>query len=148
MILICHLLAGAAIAAKTANPFLALPLAFLSHYFLDLLPQKEYSIDNIKERRWSKSFWDFFKAFLDISLGLFLILLFSENTLLIFIAAFVAILPDGSTVLALIFHKNKWLDRHLQWHQAINNLPKNEKISLFWKIFAQVLVVLIAIYLL
>jgi len=33
-----HTLAGATIATKITNPFLALPLAFLSHFILDLFP--------------------------------------------------------------------------------------------------------------
>lgn len=33
-----HALAGAAIAVKVGNPFLVLPLAFLSHFILDIFP--------------------------------------------------------------------------------------------------------------
>ena len=148
MILTCHLLLGAAIAANIANAPLALILAFLSHYFLDLLPQEEYSIKNIKARRWNKSSLEFFKVFLDIAFGLLLILLFSEVSILIFAAAFLAILPDGFTLLTVIFYKNKLLKKHAYYHQKINNTPENKKIPLFWKIFCQVLVILIAIFLL
>ena len=121
MILICHLLVGAAIASNIQFTPLALFLAFLSHYFLDVFPQHEYSIKNIKGGRWNKSFWEFAKVFLDISSGIFLILLFSENTLLIFTAAFLAIVPDGFTLLTVIFNKNKLLNKHQQIHYKINN---------------------------
>ncbi|MBA7602706.1 hypothetical protein ES703_09802 [subsurface metagenome] len=146
MILTCHLLAGAAIAANISNPILALCLAFLSHYFLDALPQYEYSVENIKKRHWHKSFFDFFKVFLDIAFGALLIFLFSENTLLIFAAAFLAILPDSFTLLAIIFQKNKFLNKHWEFHQKINDITRNKKIPLFWRIFSQVLVVLITIF--
>ena len=146
MILICHLLVGAAIATNISLAPLALFLAFLSHYFLDVLPQHEYSIRNIKEGRWNKSFPEFVKVFLDISSGIFLILLFSENTLLIFAAAFLAIIPDGFTLLSVIFNKNKLLSKHQQFHSKINDIPANIKFPVFWKIFAQVSVCLIAIF--
>jgi len=146
MILICHLLAGAAIGANISNPVLALCLALLSHYFLDILPQLEYSIRNIQGGHWHKSFFDFFKVFLDIAFGILLILLFSKNTPLIFAAAFIAILPDGFTLLNIILRKNKLLNKHQQFHQKINSIGENKKIPLFWKIFVQILVVLIAIF--
>ena len=148
MILTCHLLAAAAVASKISNPFLAVPLAFLSHYFLDFPPQQEYDISNIKERRWQKSFFDFFKVFLDISIGMLLIFFFSKNTPLIFAAAFLAIVPDFLTLLALIFPKNKLLVKHHIFHRAINNISENKKIPLFWGIFSQAIVIFIAIFLL
>lgn len=38
-----HLLVGAGIATVVTNPFLALPLAFLSHFVLDALPHFGYN---------------------------------------------------------------------------------------------------------
>lgn len=146
MVLISHLLVGAAIASNIQLAPLALFLAFLSHYFLDVLPQHEYSIKNIKSGRWNKSFWELVKVFLDISSGIFLILLFSENTILIFAAAFIAIVPDGFTLLTVVFNKNNLLNRHQKIHHKINEIPANKKFPIFWKIFAQVLIGLIAIF--
>ena len=145
MILISHLLVGAAIASNIQFAPLALFLALLSHYLLDVFPQHEYSIKNIKSGRWNKSFWEFVKVFIDISFGIFLILLFSENTVLIFAAAFIAIVPDGFTLLTVVYNKNKLLNKHQKIHHEINEIPANKKFPMFWKIFAQVLVGLIAI---
>ena len=132
MLLTPHILAGAAIATKVHNPVFALILAFLSHYFLDLPPQTEYSVENIKEKRWRKSVLDFSKVFMDISLGVLLIFSFSENTFLIYAVAFLAILPDGFTLLAVIFHKNKVLKMHWRFHRKLNALSENKKISPFY----------------
>lgn len=149
-----HLLAGAAIAAKISNPFIFLPLAFLSHYFLDSLPQEEYSIMNIQEKRWNKTFWDFFKVFLDFSLGILLILLFSDRSQIIFAGAFLAISPDGVTFLQLFITQNKLINQHQKIHvkiqKAINGVfySKNKEIPIFWGIFSQTAVILIAIFLL
>ena len=146
MILTCHLVIGALIASKVQSVPLVLSLAFLSHYFLDLLPQIEYKVDKIRAKQWSKSFSDFSKVFLDIAVGLLLILLFSKNTVLIFVAAFVAIVPDGFTLLYIIFDKNKLLNKHRKFHKAINLVGENEKIPLWGKFLCQALVVFIAVF--
>jgi len=146
MLLTPHLLTGAAIATKVHSPVFALILAFLSHYILDLPPQTEYSVEDIKEKRWRKSVLDFSKVFLDICLGALLIFFFSENTFLIYAAAFLAILPDGFTLLTIIFHKNKVLKIHWQFHRKLNALSENKKISPFWGIFSQVAVIAAAIF--
>lgn len=39
-----HFLAGAVIVKTVANPFLGLPLAFLSHFLLDLMPHNDFDI--------------------------------------------------------------------------------------------------------
>ncbi len=78
MVLTSHILAGAAIATRINNPILGFVLAFLSHYFLDFIPHREYLIKNVKEKQWSKSYFDFLKIALDISLGV-LIIIFLTN---------------------------------------------------------------------
>lgn len=148
MILTVHLLTGAAIASKISNPLWVIPLAFLSHYFLDLLPQAEYSIKNVRERYWQKSFLDFFKVFLDVATGILLIFFFSKNALLIFIAAFFAILPDGFHLLAILFPGDRLLTWHQRLHKAINYISENKKIPAFWGILSQIVVVVITISLL
>jgi len=148
MILTCHLLVGAAIISKIKFLPLAFLLAFLSHYFLDFIPHIDYSskdiYENIYEKKWKKFFPDFLKVILDISLALFLILIFSKNQPLIFVGAFLAILTDGLNFLNFIF-PNKILEIHYKLHQKIH-YPKSKKISLFWRIFSQVIIVLIAIF--
>lgn len=150
MILTAHLLAGAVVASKISNPLLALPLALLSHYCLDSLPQEEYEIENIKQRRWNKSFFDFIRVFLDISSGILLIGLFSGKSPLIFAAAFLTLVPDGITLLSKIFPKNRLFIQHQKPHKALNDIfdSKNKKISKLWGIFSQIAVILTAILLL
>ncbi|MBI2450187.1 MAG: hypothetical protein HYV47_01470 [Candidatus Nealsonbacteria bacterium] len=150
MILSAHLLAGAVIASKISNPILALPLALLSHYFLDLLPQTEYSISNIKAKRWSKSLLDWSKVFLDISFGILLIYLFSDKSPLIFIGAIPAIIPDGMTLVYILFPGKKLIKLHHKFHQTVNNVYDTEtkRKPALWGIFMQIIIALIAIFLL
>ncbi len=144
MILFCHLLVGALIAAKIKIIPLALLLAFLSHYILDFIPHTEYSIKNIKGRNWRKSILDFLKVTLDISLGVLLILIFSKNQPIIFIGALFAVLDDGFSLLGLIF-PSRLLKIYYDFQRKIHFF-KSKKISLFWRIFSQVLTILTVVY--
>ena len=150
MVLTTHLLVGAAIASKVFNPALALPLAFLSHYPLDLAPHTEYEIKNIQKARWHRSFFDFLKVFLDIFFGILLISLFSNGNPIIFAAALLAIVPDGLELLNIIFPNYKPLTLHQKFHTAIHRVcnPEVKKISPLWGIIIQIVVIVIAIFLL
>ncbi|MFH1820801.1 MAG: hypothetical protein ABH805_02720 [Candidatus Nealsonbacteria bacterium] len=146
MVLFLHLLVGAAFASKVPYPALALVLAFLSHYFLDILPQTEYSITNIKKGKWKKTKPEFLKVALDIALGLLFIFIFSDNTFLIFAGAFLAIIPDGFSLLLAVFPKNKLLKKHGDLHFKINAIPEYKKIPLWVSLLIQAFVVLLAIF--
>lgn len=147
MILTPHLLLGAAIASKIEYAPLAIILAFLSHYLLDLIPHIEYSIDNIEKKQWQKSLPDILRVFLDFSFGILLILIFSNNQPIIFVCAFFAILPDGLSLLNSSF-PNKILKTYSNIHQGKIHFLKHKKISIFWRISSQLLVILISIFLL
>ncbi len=146
MLLTPHILAGAAIFSNVANPVLGLSLAFLSHYFLDLFPQKEYSIANIRSRCWKQSLPDFIKVFSDMLLGLLIIFLIVGYNPFFFIAALVAIVPDGFTMLTLIFSKNQLLKKHDKLHAAINAFCENKNLPAFWGVSSQLITVGLAIF--
>ena len=143
MILICHLLVGAAIASNIQFAHLALFLAFLSHYFLDAMPHWEYSTKNIKKKQWEKSSRDFLKISLDAGAGILLIFMFSRNQPIIYAGACLACLADVLIVLYLIF-PNKLLKIHHGFHEKMH-FPKDKKFPIFWKIFTAVSISLISI---
>lgn len=147
MILIPHLLLGAVVAQKIEYAPLAIILAFLSHYFLDLIPHVEYSIDNIKNKKWQGSLPDFLKVFLDFFFGILLILIFSNNQPIVFVCAFFAILPDGLSFLGYLFY-NKILKSYNNIHQEKIHFLKNKKFSMFWRILSQVLIIFVSLFLL
>lgn len=147
MILIAHLLFGALIGQKIANPFLAVILAFLGHYFLDLIPHNEYDIDKINQKQWKGAGSQITNVLLDFLSGILLIFLFSNNQFIIYICAFFAILPDGLSILSLVF-QNKILCKHGDLHQQKIHFLKHKKISKFWRIATQVVVVIISVVLL
>ena len=147
MILTPHLLLGVAIASKIEYAPLAIILAFLSHYLLDLIPHIEYSIDNIEKNQWQKSLPDILRVFLDFSFGILLILIFSNNQPIVFVCAFFAILPDGLSLLNYSF-SNKILKIYSNIHQGKIHFLKHKKISISWRILSQLLVIFISIILL
>ena len=144
MILLVHMLLGAAIGNLGINPVLAVILAFLSHYLLDFIPHIEYSIKNIKNKNWSKAHWEFIKVFIDFLSAIALILFFSKNQPIIYICALAAIIPDGLSILNYIL-KLKILNKHSYIHQEKIHFLKNKKISKFWRISSQILVVIVCL---
>jgi len=146
MILLVHLLFGALIGQKVASPFLAIILAFLSHYFLDLFPHIEYNIDKISTKQWKSAKSQIMSVLIDFFSGFSLILLFSDNRPSVFICAFFAILPDGLSLLELVF-KSKILRKHSKLHQEKIHFLKNKKFSVFWRIASQALAVIISLIL-
>lgn len=96
-----HSLTGAVIAYKIGNPALSLPLAFLSHFAIDLLPHWNPGISREKKRLGYLSPRTTSIIFLDCLLGLFFGLFLTlkvlpniSHALLILAGSFLAILPD------------------------------------------------------
>ncbi|MEK7664052.1 MAG: hypothetical protein AAB340_01190 [Patescibacteria group bacterium] len=155
MILLVHMLFGAAVGYKTysltGSIWLSLTLALLSHYFLDLFPHVEYlkSAESlgkrIKSDKFKSYFFDLLKVLLDFLIGLALLFLLSKNQIIIYLFAILAIIPDGLTVINSLF-KNTILKRHQELHgEKIQYLTKNKKLSKFWRVFTQVIAVLISV---
>ena len=157
------MLLGAVVGYKIKNLPAAIVLALLCHYFLDLFPHIEYlsdgvehSIGKLKQSHWQKNAKNMVKVFMDFCLGLLLIFLFSNPPYaagvfrrpMIYLCAFIAIIPDGLTVLHSLF-PNLGLALHHKIHsEKIHYLTKQKKFHIFWKIFTQVAAVIICIALL
>jgi len=147
MILLVHILFGSAIATIIKNPYLAVILALFSHYFLDFFPHIEYPIDNITNKNFKKSLPQIISVATDLLSGIILIFIFSNNSPIIYISVFFALLPDGFSLLNVIF-KNRLLDVHSKLHQEKLHFLKYKKIPNFWRFFTQILVVVISLFVL
>lgn len=139
-----HMLFGAAIGSLVKNTPLAIAMAFLGHYFLDLFPHIEYIksteelLSEAKNKITKKHFADVAKVLFDFLAGLSFVFLFSKNSLLIYICAFVSIIPDGLTVVNSLF-PNKITRKHHEIHGGkVHYFTKNKKSPLFWRVFTQV----------
>jgi|SRR3989344_5642326 len=153
MILLAHMIFGAAIGSVIKNIPLAITFAFLGHYFLDLLPHIEYlksteeSAKKIKGGKSKEYLPDIIKVAIDFLLGIFLIFIFSKNFPIIYLCALIAIVPDGVTVINSLV-SNKLLRIHQEFHGGWIHFLKHKKISIFWRILTQAVVVVVSIILL
>lgn len=123
---------------------LAIILAFLSHYLLDFIPHFDYSLDDVEKGHWRKMVPNIAKVAIDLCLGIILVLLFSKNQPIVYTCAFFALVPDGLTILNNLF-PNKILELHRRFHIDKIHFLKDKKISIFWRILSQVLVVMVSI---
>lgn len=144
MILLVHMLFGAAIGSAIKITPLAIILALTGHYFLDFFPHIEYGIEIKNKKQWREKLASILKISLDLCSGILLIFVLSKNQPIIYVCAFFAILPDGLTVLSNHV-PNKILSLHNKFHFEKVHWLKNKKISVFWRVASQVLVVILSI---
>ena len=175
MILTIHAVAGAAVANQFQNKLIAWVLAFLSHFLLDAIPHREYSLENVKFGFRSRKFWKLAaKVLFDLLLGFILIIIFTKqrsNLIHNLFGGFCALIPDGLTFLWVIIRDNnlkkffsekiivednsKPTDKLLQtlnnllekfYHRYHNNLHWFKNTPLFWGIFSQFLILTISLF--
>lgn len=175
MILTIHALAGAAVANQFHNKLIACILAFLSHFLLDAIPHREYSLENVKFGFKSQEFLRLaIKILIDLVLGFILIIIFTKERSNLFqnlIGGFCALIPDGLSVLwAMVKNDNlrkffnqqpsiennsKPINNFLQalenilnkfYHNCHNNLHWLKNTPLFWGILSQVLILLMSLF--
>jgi hypothetical protein len=96
-----HAIVGATIATKVSNPFLSLPLAFLSHFLLDILPHWNPHIFTEMQASGKISKKSVVIIFLDalmaLLFGLFLAFRFwpkIDRVTIILLGSFLAVAPD------------------------------------------------------
>jgi len=147
MILTPHLAFGAAIGIEVAYLPLAIILALLSHYILDIIPHTDYSIKNLKDRKWDKTKVELVRVAADGLVGLLLIFVMWEisdaNLLHVLIPAFFGAAPDLLSFLLFMFPKNRLLRWHYNIHRNLHFL-ENKKISRYWRVLFQLLVVVVS----
>lgn len=146
MILVCHLLFGAALVSKVKILPLAFLLAAFSHYFLDFLPHKTYGTKNIFEANWRETKLEWPKVGLDLIIGVFLIFLLAPKFQLAFWGGILAIFPDFLIFLFLLFPKNRILRFHSFFHDDIAHFLNKKKIPFSGRIFSQAAILILAIF--
>ena len=153
MILSLHSTAGAVLASNSNSLEQAIILGIVSHYFLDFLPYIEYKIKNIQKRDLKMAAKEFAKIFFDLLIGLIVILYLIQNksfdqSILILIGSFFALLPDGLYFLdCLVKNKNsnmftKFLKMHSDFHEKTHTTISKKIITVPF----QIAIVLILIY--
>jgi hypothetical protein len=138
MIELVHMIVGGTIGSVVSNPLLAIFLALLSHYLLDIMPHIEYTKIVGRVRR-----LDIAKASIDFLVGAILVVFFTKNQPIVYVCVFFSILPD-IIFLSKFLINNKVITAHEKFHDRIHFL-EHEKISNFWRVSTQVLIVVISL---
>jgi hypothetical protein len=123
-----HVIVGAAIAARVSNPFLAIPLAFLSHFALELVPHWNPHINteikthgHITKESMRVMYFD---SFLALASGTFLSFAAPSphGPIVSLIACFASVLPDVIEAPYFLFHyKHKFLLMWLRFQKSLQN---------------------------
>jgi hypothetical protein len=122
-----HAIVGATIATKVGNPFLALPLAFLAHFLLDILPHwnphiftEMQTTGKVSKKSVTIIIVD---AVLALFIGSFMAFQFWPDTnrvIIILLGAFMGVVPDLIEAPYFFFHsKNKLLLKLIHFQGAL-----------------------------
>lgn len=107
-----HALVAALIVAKIPNPYISLPLAFVSHFALDLIPHWDsgtHRHDISKKRLFYEASFDVLVSIV-LSFILYRDILGQSNYVLLYSAVFISQLPDWLMAPYLVLSsKNKYL---------------------------------------
>ena len=140
-----HALVGAAIAAKIADPAIALPVALASHFVFDKLPH--WDVMTEADRGNHKAI--FIKSTIDVLVGfgiIFLLFHNSPNFLLICLGAFAAQLPDWLEVPALLGFKFRPFELNYRFQHWVHDVGFNSRLKAPWGVITQLIVVLIFLF--
>lgn len=133
MLELAHAVTGGVIAYKIGNPLISLPLAFLSHFVIDLLPHWNPHLSNEKKKLGHVKGTTLLIVFLDSFSGLILGLLLASKRLpdtggvmLVIMGCFLGVLPDLVEAPYYFFGAKSKLLKHLIKFQT--NHQNNVKI--------------------
>ncbi len=144
-----HVVVGAAIATVIPNPFLAIPLAFLSHFALDMIPHWNPHLNTEKKKYGKITKQSTYIIIGDVIASLVIGLLMARrvlpdtgHTIGVLFGAFAGVLPD--IVEGPYFFLNlrtKATDKWLKFQKSIQNDAEP-----FWGITTQVITLIAAFW--
>ena len=161
MVLTPHLLAGAAIGAKTHNLGLIVVLGLLSHLVLDRIAHWDYPNAGLSNYRQEKNlknlFIEFTKIVIDGIIGLTVIWIISfwkkdlleiKNIFSMLIGVFFATLPDISLLFSYLILPEKISEKLVNFHHSFFHYKRPEKdkdkpLGLFLEILMVFLIILV-----
>jgi len=145
MLLTPHILLGAAIGSKIANPAAVFALSFVSHYFLDALPHYDYDNSAAKNKKIDKkTLILLIKMAIDICFGAGLALTFVWDSPLrtnAIVGMLSALLPDALLFLHWQHPNSKFLKIFGVPHRACHYL---KNLSPAWLDFSTEIIVVLA----
>lgn len=146
MLLVAHILAGAAIGYKVHNYWLVFILSFISHFIMDAIPHREYDVESLKNGLNRKSFGDFLQVLTDLIIGTGLVLWLTWDSSFItyvMIGMLAAVVPD---LLTFFYWQTKtpYLKALTDFHRYTIHPKNNKNTPLIWGISSQIIVAVLA----
>lgn len=137
-----HVALGIAIAVAIPNPIISIPLAFASHFVLDMVPHWNPHINTEMKKYGKLTNPTFFIIGVDLTLALILTIIVAKSNPYIYLASFMSILPDIAEGPYFLWGwRNKYLDKILRFQVSIQ-----ARANMFWGLLTQILIILGALY--
>lgn len=130
-----HVALGAAIAVAIPNPLISIPLAFASHFLLDMTPHWNPHLNTETKKYGHLTNRTLVIIALDLTVAVLLTLFLAKGNTNILLCSFAAILPDvveGPYFLWGI--RNKYIDIWMRFQKSIQT-----DANVFWGLLTQVL---------
>ncbi|MFC1649762.1 hypothetical protein ACFL2C_03570 [Patescibacteria group bacterium] len=124
-----HVAVGAALAVGVGNPIISVPLAFGSHYVLDMVPHWNPHLNTDLRKYGKVSNKNFLIVFVDTLIALLLSLTvafaYAPNMYAVYavlLTCFAAVLPDlVEAPHYFLKYKTKTITRYIKWQKSIQN---------------------------
>ena len=131
-----HVALGVAIAVAIPNPLISIPLAFASHFALDMVPHWNPHINTEMKKYGKLSNPTLFIIAVDLALALLLTIFIGKTNPYIYLASFMSILPDIAEGPYFLFGwRNKYLDIILRFQRSIQ-----ANANIFWGLLTQIII--------
>ncbi len=137
-----HVALGAAIAVAIPNPLISIPLAFASHFVLDMVPHWNPHINTEMKKFGKLTNPTLLIIALDLTFAIILTCFVGKSDLNVYMAALASILPDIAEGPYFLFGlRNKYLSKVLKFQISIQG-----RAEMFWGLLTQILVIIASLY--
>jgi hypothetical protein len=137
-----HVALGLAIAVAIPNPLISIPLAFASHFALDMVPHWNPHINTEMKKFGKLTNPTLFIIAVDLALALILTIFIGKTNPYIYLASFMSILPDIAEGPYFLFGwRNKYLDIILRFQRSIQ-----ASANIFWGLLTQIIILVACLF--
>lgn len=137
-----HVALGSAIAVAIPNPIISLPLAFASHFILDMVPHWNPHINTEMNKFGKLTKQTLTIISVDMIFAILLTVWLAKSNPYVYLASFLSILPDLAEGPYFLYGwKNKYLDIILKFQRSIQ-----ANANLFWGLVTQILIIAGSLY--
>jgi hypothetical protein len=137
-----HVALGIAIAVAVPNPLISIPLAFASHFVLDMTPHWNPHLNTETKKYGYLTNKTLLIIGLDLACAVVLTAFASKGNINILLASFASILPDiVEGPYFLLGWKNEFVKKWISFQKSIQS-----DANIYWGLLTQILVILGALY--